>query len=1303
MNQQRLFEELKHVARRWRLLRMAQLLALAWLVAAAAGLVLWGAARSGGLPAGPLVSSVVLLGVLLAAAAAWAGWLAARDPRAVARRIEATYPELKTCLLAAIEQQPCLPQGRFGYLQTHVIHEALLHAHRHAWNEAVPARRLWQAAVANLGSLSLLTGVLLLLAWQAAGPPGEAGGRAWGGLSLPRGGFQMTVEPGDTEVERGSSLLVLARITGPMPPEAALLVRDAQGQEARLPMAPSLEDPLFGGRIPVVEAPLEYQVEAGGIRSPRYQVQVFEYPRLERADAHLVYPAYTGQPPRQVNDVRTLSVVEGTQVTLVCMLNKPVAVAELTQTGDAPLVLTPAGELRTVYQTAFTADRTRRLKLHLVDEAGRQNVQQVLFTVQVVPNQPPQIKVTFPARDLEVSPLEELEVQATISDDFGLTRMGLTWELAGREPVEVLLGEQAAARTRHQVRHLIRLEEVQAQPDDLVSYYVWAEDHAADGSLRRTQSDMYFAEVRPFEEIFRQGEPPPGGAQSPRSGQGQNAQQAQELAELQKQIINATWKVLRRETGSRPSDAFGSDVEQIRLSQAAALEQAGALLTRLQDPQSQEHAAAVVEAMERAVQTLTQAGQERQPPRLREALTAEQAAYQALLRLRAREHQVVRQNQRQMQGGRSGARSAQQRQQMQQLELRQEDRRYETQRQAQEQRESPEERENRQILNRLRELAQRQQDLNQRMKELQAALEEARTPQQREELERQLKRLQEEQRQILQDTEELQARMESPENLDRMTAERSQLEQTREQVQRAAEALEQTRITQAAASGSRAEQSFEELRDEFRRRSSSRFREQARELREAAQNLQERQEELAQRLAEAAQPQQAGRSKSLRDSDQRQQLADDLAEQRQRLAALEEQIRRTIEEAEATEPLLAERLYEAQRAAQDQGLDRLLESVQRSLQNGLVQDAVQQEQPAGRGIRQLREGIERAAEAVLGDETEALRRARQELDRLAEELEREIERHAPQLTQRTPRSAATDRPPSGEPPGEPREGEGSPTPQRPGEARASSAAPSPPEPSPGTAETPSSQQPGEPAARPTPTDASDSPQPREGQEARGGQPADPSQENRSQSSAGTELRRSPGPPQGGQERPEPADEPRRGGPSEARDGRGLRLAERSPAGPRLSAGTGPFDDYLPERVDPITGEGFRDWSDRLRDVEEMVSDPQLRAEAARIRERARLLRADWKRHSREPNWELVQVQLAGPLVELRDRVALELLRRTAQKALIPLDRDPVPPRFQEKTRRYYEQLGSGQLAEGPGEGAAPRSEPHPSSRTGSQP
>jgi hypothetical protein len=111
---------------------------------------------------------------------------------------------------------------------------------------------------------------------------------------------------------------------------------------------------------------------------------------------------------------------------------------------------------------------------------------------------------------------------------------------------------------------------------------------------------------------------------------------------------------------------------------------------------------------------------------------------------------------------------------------------------------------------------------------------------------------------------------------------------------------------------------------------------------------------------------------------------------------------------------------------------------------------------------------------------------------------------------------------------------------------------------------------------------------------------------------------------------------------------------------------------------PIAGGGFLDWSDRLRDVEEMVDDPQLRGQAARVRDRARGFRIDLKRHSKPPNWDLVRLEVFEPLSQLRQRVWEELLKRTSAKMIVPLDRDPVPPRYDDQVRRYYERLGSGQ-------------------------
>jgi hypothetical protein len=115
-----------------------------------------------------------------------------------------------------------------------------------------------------------------------------------------------------------------------------------------------------------------------------------------------------------------------------------------------------------------------------------------------------------------------------------------------------------------------------------------------------------------------------------------------------------------------------------------------------------------------------------------------------------------------------------------------------------------------------------------------------------------------------------------------------------------------------------------------------------------------------------------------------------------------------------------------------------------------------------------------------------------------------------------------------------------------------------------------------------------------------------------------------------------------------------------------------------EQVDPngpFTGRDFTQWSDRLRDVEEMLNESELRNEAARVRDRARAIRAEFKRHGNVPQWDLVQQTITNPLTELRDRISEALSSLQSDEAMVPIDRDPVPRRFAELVRRYYESLG----------------------------
>jgi hypothetical protein len=1244
MIERRLVRQLEKAAGRVRHLHLVLGWAVLWTVAATAAFILLALNRGVGLY-WPLAAPV--LAAVAGVAALVIGWLAirsARDYQEVARQVEECYPELRAGLLAAVDQRPQFPNGRFSYLQSSVIQQALHHAYANSWQRVVSWSRLLTAHAAHLASFIAFAAAIAGLAVSARPRSTTLAPEDEIKLAAAGNDFVVAVEPGNAEVERGTSLLVMARFSEAVPLEATLVYEQAD-ELIRVPMTKRLDDPVFGGRIPEVNDPLGYRVEFAEHATDEYNVTVFEFPRLVRADARLTFPNYTSQEEKLVQDVRRISAVEGTRLQLLCYLNKQVSSAKLVGKDNLEIKLAPHDDEQSLYAAEMVLTKSQRFELHLIDDAGRANKQPPRFIINVLPNKPPDLKLVQPSRDMRVSPIEELDLKANVWDDYGVTRFGLAYSLGATEPTDVELGTSAPAKQRTPIEHLVAFEELGAEPDQLLAYHFWAEDTGPSGQVRRVSSDMFFAEVRHFEEIFREGQSPPGGQQQQQQG-GQNAQAAEKLAELQKQIINATWKVMRRELLDRPTDKFAGDVELVSESQVEAITQAQALTEQLEDRQSLEYVRQVLQHMSKALTLLSEAKTGADVDKLQPALIAEQAAYQALLKLRAQEFEVVQQQQRQSSSSSSSSSSANRsRQQLQQLELDSERNRYEAERTAQSQQEQMD-RENRQVLNRLKELARRQSDLNERLKELQSALEEAETEEEREEILRQLKRLQEEQQQIMRDTEELQERMERPENQEQMAEAREQLEQTRNNTRQASEALEEGRVSRALASGARAERELEELREEFRRRTSGRFNEEMREMRQQARELDETEQNLSERIEELNDPK--ARSNSLRETDDREQIVEEMAAQAEGLKDLMERMRDTVLEAEETEPLLADQLYDSVRKAQQQDLDDTLNKARRMLEYGFVDDAKREEREVREGIGELREGVERAAKSVLGDETEALRRAQNELERLSEELEGEISRSNPRQQSENEReedsSGQSDQPRQGSQPGE----------QQDPESESDSA----------------QQQPGERQEQPSDSESSQRPQdgrPNESEQQSesprsGSQPGGPSD---SQSQSPSEASENPSDSDSNSDSQQPQ---AAAGRSNDSLGGFERLFQEGLGGPNRGG---------PDRAAPISGDDYVEWADRLRDVEEMLDDPELRAEAARIRDRARGFRVDLKRHSKEPSWNLVELQVAEPLAELRDRVAEELLKRTNDDAVVPLDRDPVPSRFKSQVERYYERLGSG--------------------------
>lgn len=1195
---------------------------------------------------------------------------------AAARAIESQNPSLKQALSTAMEQD-YQSRGSMDFLQRKLVDGILDHETIDTWH-LTGAESYRKSLFANLAS-TLPIWILVLVAFLIKPSQTER-------LRLITTAASLAVSPGDTEAERGSTVVVTARFEGEfLPKDVELVTLYPDGNQTRNPMGQSLSDPVFVHSLRKVDSDLLYHIEYDGRESDAYQIEVFDLPALTQADASLDFPDYTRMPDRLVEDTRRVSAVEGTHLTYSFTTNKPIETAKLVDRDGEEIILEAANPERTRFETSFVVENSLRMALELSDDKGRRNPFPPDIRIEALPNKRPELAIAYPRGDQRVSPIEEVALQAEARDDFGLLDYGLAYSVGSEPPVYLSSAEVESLDLDSDFETLLSLEEQSLVADDLLTWWAWADDYGPDGEKRRSTSDIYFAEVRSLDEIFRESES--GGGQGPP----QQGNQGEELIETQRQITVALWKLKQR--GLKDS-AFLEDAAVINDSQIEVLQKLEELKEQLEEDKARKAADIASSLMEKVSEELdTVIGENVEDP-LDAAAASAQGATQALLRMQPKEFNVSRSRQA---GGGGGGQSRNQRQ-LDQLDFRQEENRYETASQAQSFT-SPEQKEQLQVLSKLSQLARRQEDINKRLQELQTAIAQAKDEEERERIRRELKRLEEEQRQMLADMDETRQRMDRLQSNENNREARQQLDQAREEMRQISESLRNEEVSQALATGTRAQENLEELKEEFRNETSSQFTEQLRDARKTARDLAENQRRIAESLENLDQEQ----GPRLDNSEARDGIADRMGEQQEALDSLMRDLREVTEASEFSEQKLHRELYDLLRKQSQSEIDEQLQTSSDMLRQGFVEQTQDLQPELQRSFDELARNVEEAASSVLGDEATSLRFAQEELDSLSRDLQAErgdTEGRQPGQENGQGGERSQNRDTDESSPGQSLAESGQPQNSEQGQGQSPSESGQSGEQGEQPGRQPGSelagQEPGQesrqsgqggdqPSRQPGSELAGQQPgqQPGQGGQQPGQQPGQSGQEGGQQPGGqqpGQSLAQQPTGGEGQQSGQSPGGSQEGGGqPSSSSPGGGLPTGGGGFGGGSDIAST--LDEFLREfsnnrgNDSPLTGNGFNDWAERLRTVEELVDQPDIRQRLSQAREEAERIRAEFRRHGATPKWGVVDEGIIAPLNDARTWVAQELARHEDPNALQPIDRDPVPRAYQESVRKYYESLG----------------------------
>ncbi len=390
---------------------------------------------------------------------------------------------------------------------------------------------------------------------------------------------KITVDPGNLTLKEGESAVIQVTVEGRIGKEVALWTRrtDDPGNPWEEEVL-SAEDAqrkddrtlAFEYEFDRVRHPLEYRIAAGSGSSPTYRVEVLYPLKIARMQATLQPPEYTGL-KEQVVDGGNISGLAGTQVRLEIELDRVPQEAALVvgaiprplegpEVATLPLVidgkiLTASFELVSDQEFAVAAKAADGMELP-----------ENKFRIRARKDEPPQVWFESPSEALEVNSLVEILMRIRVSDDFGLSRAGIMFEVNNEEEYPLLAHDFQAAtaeiketgalspQTRTTLEKILPLEHFQLTPQDSVMYYAFAEDNRP-GNPQRTESDLRFVDIRPFRRTYRLLDAADGMPE----GEGPQLKSLGELIARQRYALNRTMQLEKRFLHTQEADLAGTD------------------------------------------------------------------------------------------------------------------------------------------------------------------------------------------------------------------------------------------------------------------------------------------------------------------------------------------------------------------------------------------------------------------------------------------------------------------------------------------------------------------------------------------------------------------------------------------------------------------------------------------------------------------------------------------------------------------------------------------------------------------------
>lgn len=317
--------------------------------------------------------------------------------------------------------------------------------------------------------------------------------------------FEFVVNPGNSKVTKGDPVEIKIKAKGDYPKEIVLNTKFSNETSFTKRDLNTDSSGTAGFKINSLDKSFEYFASAEEIASEKYQIEIVRRPLVTKLELEIIPPYYTGLPKITQKDNGNITTLKGSRINLNFESSKELDSTKVVFSKGKAKFLDVNGKTA---GTSFSVYSDKDYHLELKDTSGIKNKNPIVYNIRTLIDNPPQIEMLVPNKNVKLDDTEKLELVVEISDDYGFKELKLNYRLSAskyEKPQETFSTSKIPIEKNvkeSRVFYSWNLSDLALGTEDVVSYYLEVFDNDIISGPKSAKTKVFTLRVPSLDEIF---------------------------------------------------------------------------------------------------------------------------------------------------------------------------------------------------------------------------------------------------------------------------------------------------------------------------------------------------------------------------------------------------------------------------------------------------------------------------------------------------------------------------------------------------------------------------------------------------------------------------------------------------------------------------------------------------------------------------------------------------------------------------------------------------------------------------------